>query len=242
MNNCVAIISDIHANLPALQAVIAHIENQGISERVCLGDVVGYGAQPMECIDLVRASGFQTILGNHDASVAADILPEGFSDLTAQSILWTREALDAEHRAWLRSLPLTLCAGDFEAVHASLHHPLEWNYILGADAAALHFKHQRKEICFIGHSHIPAMYMEGQECALDLTSLESLRKGRKQVVNVGSVGQPRDKNPDACYLIYRRAQADVWWRRVPYDIEAAQRAIAAAGLPGKHAHRLSLGK
>lgn len=242
MTDCVAIISDIHGNLPALQAVIAHIEHEGIHEKICLGDVVGYGAQPAECIDLMRDGYFRVIQGNHDAYVAADVDPEGISDLVSQSIHWTRQALSVGHRNWLRSLPLTLEADGYEAVHASLNHPDQWGYVLLADAAAQHFKHQRKDICFIGHSHRPAMFVEGEDDGLALTSLESLRKGRKQVVNVGSVGQPSDKNPDACYLIYRPAQADVWWRRVPYDIEAAQRAIAEAGLPSKHAHRLSVGK
>ena len=242
MSNCVAVISDIHGNLPALQAVIAHIENEGYSERVCLGDVVGYGANPAECIDLVRANGFRVIQGNHDAYVASDTDPAGMSYTVTQSIQWTRNTLTAEHRQWLGALPLTLDGEDYEAVHASLHKPTEWNYVLDPSAAALHFKQQRKEVCFIGHSHRPAMYVEGMDQALDLTSLESLRKGKKQVINAGSVGQPRDKNPDACYLVYRRAEADVWWRRVPYDINAAQEAIAKAGLPGKHAQRLSVGK
>jgi predicted phosphodiesterase len=242
MNDPVAIISDIHGNLPALQAVIADIEQQGIQERVCLGDIVGYGAQPSECIELLLAKNFQVLIqGNHDAYVAAEEDPEGPSEEVKQTIRWTRRVLSAEQRAWLGSLPLTWQA-DYEGVHASLHQPEKWGYVLEPSAAALHFAHQLKLLCFIGHSHQPKMFVEGEDQALDITSLESVRKGSKQVVNVGSVGQPRDKDERACYVVYRRAEQDVWWRRIPYDIVSAQQAIANAGLPGKYAHRLSFGK
>jgi predicted phosphodiesterase len=243
MNAPVAIISDIHGNLPALQAVIADIEQQGIQERVCLGDIVGYGAQPSECIELLRAKNFHTVIqGNHDAYVAADEDPPNVSDETVEVIRWTRNMLTAEQRTWLGALPLTWQAEDYEVVHASLHRPDEWGYVLEPGAAALHFIQQQKEVCFIGHSHQPKMFVEGTDKALDITCLESIRTGRKQVVNVGSVGQPRDKDERACYVVYRRNEADVWWRRMRYDIAAAQQAIVDAGLPGKYAHRLSLGK
>jgi len=243
MNAPVAIISDIHGNLPALQAVIADIEQQGIEELVCLGDIVGYGAQPAECIDLLRSLNFCAILrGNHDAYVAADEDPSNMSDETAEVIRWTRCMLTPEQRAWLGALPLTWQGKDYKVVHASLHQPEQWGYVLEPSAAALHFAHQLKPLCFIGHSHQPKMFVEGEDRALDITSLESVRPNRKQVVNVGAVGQPRDKDERACYVVYRRAEQDVWWRRIPYDIPAAQQAIMGAGLPGKYAHRLSLGK
>jgi predicted phosphodiesterase len=239
----VAIISDIHGNLQALQAVIEDIEQQGIRERVCLGDIVGYGAQPAECLELLRAKDFRIILqGNHDSYVAADEDSQGTSEEVKLVIRWTRQVLSPEQRDWLRALPLTWQAEDYEVVHASLHHPEQWGYVFEPGAAAVHFSHQQKDVCFIGHSHQPKMFVEGDDRALDITSLESVRKGKKQVINVGSVGQPRDKDERACYVVYRRAEADVWWRRIPYDIEGAQNAIAAAGLPGKYAHRLSVGK
>ena len=239
----VAIISDIHGNLPALQAVIADIEQQGIQERVCLGDIVGYGAQPSECIELLQSRNFCAILrGNHDAYVAADEEPSNVSDETAEVIRWTRDNLTLEQRAWLGALPMRWQGKDYEVVHASLHRPEEWAYVLEPSAAALHFAHQLKPLCFIGHSHQPKMFVDGEDRAVDLTSLESVRKGSKQVINVGAVGQPRDKDERACYVVYRRAEQDVWWRRIPYDIPSAQNAIIAAGLPGKYAHRLFFGQ
>lgn len=242
MNRPVAIISDIHGNLQALQAVLADIESLGIEELLCLGDVVGYGGQPRECVELIIEEGFKTVQGNHDAYVATNDPISGISAEARQVIDWTRSVLTEELRAWLASLPLVWQADDYEAVHASLHLPKQWDYVLEASAAAKHFQHQQKDLCFIGHSHQPKMFVAGEDSALDITNLESIRKGCMQVVNVGSVGQPRDKDERACYAVYRRAECDVWWRRVDYDIKGAQNAISAAGLPGKYAHRLSVGK
>lgn len=241
----VAIISDIHGNLPALTAVIDDIERQGIDERVCLGDVVGYGARPAECMELLQAKGFKVILrGNHDAYVASDVDPTDISAETLAAIRWTRDALTPAQRQWLGALPLTAQGEDYEVVHASLPRPEEWGYVLEPAAAARHFLHQRKSLCFIGHSHQPTMYVEEKGLALVVggTSLESVWPGRKNLVNVGSVGQPRDKDERACYVVYRRAEQDIWWRRIPYDISAAQKAIIAAGLPDRHARRLAVGR
>lgn len=244
MSESIAIISDIHANLPALEAVLADIKSQSIRELLCLGDVVGYGAQPAECIELLRAhEKILTILrGNHDAYAASENDPPDVSPETLAGIRWTRSHLSREHRDWLGALPLTWQGSDCEAVHASLHHPEEWGYVLDVSQAAAHFAHQGQRVCFIGHSHQPKMFVEGDDRALDITSLESIRPDRKQVINVGSVGQPRDKDERACYLIYRRDRQDVWWRRVAYDISTAQSAIVAAGLPAKFAQRLAMGK
>jgi predicted phosphodiesterase len=243
MSESIAILSDIHANLPALEAVLADIESQGIRGLLCLGDVVGYGAQPADCIELLRSKPFLSILrGNHDAYAASEDDPPNVSPETLEGIRWTRARLNPEHRAWLGALPLTWQGGDCEAVHAALPNPESWDYVLEPAAAARHFAHQQQRICFIGHSHRPAMFVEGEDRTLDITSLESIRPDRKQVINVGSAGQPRDKDERACYLIYRRDRQDVWWRRVAYDVSAAQSAILAAGLPMKFAQRLSHGK
>ncbi|HEY1050719.1 MAG TPA: metallophosphoesterase family protein [Prosthecobacter sp.] len=245
MTKPVAIISDIHGNLPALTAVIEDIEKQGIEERVCLGDVVGYGARPGECIDLLKAHNFQVILGgNHDAYAASDVDPSDVSAETLQAIRWTRAKLSPAQRQWLAALPLTAQGEGYELVHASLPRPEEWGYVLEPSAAARHFAYQRAQICFIGHSHQPQMFVEekGEALMVSITSLESVWPGRKNLVNVGSVGQPRDKDERACYVVYRRAEQDVCWRRVSYDMSAAQKAILAAGLPARFAHRLAVGR
>jgi diadenosine tetraphosphatase ApaH/serine/threonine PP2A family protein phosphatase len=239
MNPDIAFISDIHGNLQALEAVLADIRAQGISECICLGDIVGYGGNPAECIDLVRGFCSQSLTGNHDEYTLSRKGIGEVSREVRQAIDWTREQLTEDQLAWLRACPMKLDGGDFEAVHASLHQSDEWPYVLQAGDAADHFEHQVRPVCFIGHSHQPKMWVEGEDRALITTSLENLRPDRKQVINVGSVGQPRDRDERACYLIYRRSHQDVWWRRVDYDISGAQRAILAAGLPPKFAARLA---
>lgn len=242
MSGNVAIISDIHGNVHALRAVLVDIKEQGVTEHVCLGDVVGYGANPRECIELVREHGFECVKGNHDEMVASDGGLEVISEATREAILWARNYLNAEERGWLAGLPMTMRGGDYEAVHATLHHSSEWPYVLMADMAALSFQHQTKPLCFIGHTHRPALWLEGEPMGVDITSIANVRPDRRQLVNVGSVGQPRDRDERACYAVYRREQRDIWWRRVTYDVEGAQKAIIEAGLPSYFAQRLELGR
>lgn len=244
MSQTIAFISDIHANLPALQAVLEDIAKQGVKQIFCLGDVVGYGGQPMECVELLRERGIPCLKGNHDAMVAGDegLSLLGTSDTARLAIEWTQSVLSPAQRRWLAELPMTFEHASFQAVHATLHKPQEWDYVLTAADAALHFPHQRLPLCFIGHTHRPAFWVAGEDTGRDITSLEMLNLACKQLINVGSVGQPRDRDERACYLLYRPAQQDVWWRRVAYDIAAAQRAITAAGLPSKFALRLLMGQ
>lgn len=237
----VAFISDIHANLQALEAVIADIQAQGVREVVCLGDIVGYGGNPTECVNLIRAAGISCVRGNHDAFAGGTTpLPTDSGDLEA-ACQWMRRQLGEDNCRWLGNLPFTFSGDDFDAVHASLHQPERWNYLDIAPAAALHFKHQVKPVSFVGHTHQPKMWIEGMELPSAEGGIESLRCNRLQVVNIGSVGQPRDEDERACYTIYRRKEREICWRRVTYDIDGAQRAIIHAGLPPRHATRLELG-
>jgi diadenosine tetraphosphatase ApaH/serine/threonine PP2A family protein phosphatase len=242
MNNAVAILSDIHGNAHALQAVLRDMETQGINERICLGDVVGYGCSPNECIDLVQQHDFRCVKGNHDAMVASNQGMDAIADNTRFSIEWTRSQLSPSQLVWLESLPLSLQGVGYEAVHAALHQAEDWPYVLMVDMAALHFHHQTQPLCFIGHTHRPAFWVDGEALGVDITSLESLRPNNKCLVNVGAVGQPRDRDERACYAIYRREERDILWRRVPYDIAGAQQVIIDAGMPAYFAQRLALGR
>jgi diadenosine tetraphosphatase ApaH/serine/threonine PP2A family protein phosphatase len=242
MNNSVVILSDIHGNAQALRAVLQDIADHGINERVCLGDVVGYGGSPGDCIDLLMEHGIPCVQGNHDAMVTPGAGLEGVKDATRQSIEWTRGVLTPAQKDWLTALPVTMQAEDYEVVHASLHHPGGWTYVLRSDAAALSFALQTRPVCFIGHTHSPAFWVEGDELGVDITSIEALRPNRQCLVNVGAVGQPRDRDERACYAIYRRETQDILWRRVSYDIGGAQQAIMQAGLPAYFAQRLELGR
>jgi len=243
MSSAIAFLSDIHGNLPALQAVLTDIAEQGVSEIICLGDVVGYGGQPAECVDLLCERGIPTLKGNHDSMVAdGKSMADRGGAMMAMMWDWTERALSFTQRQWLHELPMSLERADFQAVHATLRHPEDWGYVLTGADADLHFAYQSKPLCFIGHTHRPAFWVAGEGDERNITSLESFDLARKQLVNVGSVGQPRDGDENACYLLYRPEQQDVWWRRVPYDIKAAQEAIEDAGLPVKFADRLRFGK
>ena len=235
----IAFISDIHANLPALRAVLADIAGQGITQIYCLGDVVGYGGNPVECVDRMREAGIPCLKGNHDAVVAHGNEAGGHMKKMWD---WTEQQLNFDQRSWLAELPMTFDLPEFQAVHARLPMPEEWGYVLTASHAALHFAYQTNPLCFIGHTHSPAFWIEGKDREHEITSIELVSLDRKQLINVGSVGQPRDGDYRACYVIYRPDEHEVSWRRVDYDVKAAQNAIEDAGLPLAFAERLSRGK
>jgi diadenosine tetraphosphatase ApaH/serine/threonine PP2A family protein phosphatase len=239
MTKPVAIFSDIHANLPALTAVLADMEGQGITERLCLGDIVGYGASPAACVERLRTEGIPSLKGNHDAAVT-----HGFEAAGVMKRVWdwTEEQLGADQLKWLEELPLVFEQPGFQAVHAMLPAPENWNYVLNASDADLHFVFQTRPVCFIGHTHLPAFWLEDEDGSLDTEITQKVFPERKQLVNVGSVGQPRDGDHRACYLIYDEAAGEVRWRRVSYDIASAQNAIEDAGLPLFFAERLAMGK
>jgi predicted phosphodiesterase len=237
-----AIISDIHGKAHAVREVLKDITDQGINERVCLGDVVGYGGSPGKCIDLLRKHVFQCVRGNHDDMVTSGQKLDTVTDAPHLSMAWTRSALNPDQTEWIANLPFTFKGSDCEAVHSSLHRHSDWPYVLMPDMAAQSFLHQVSPVCFIGHTHRPAFWVEGAALGMDTTCIEALRPGRKCLVNVGSVGQPRDRDGRACYAIYRLDAKDILWRRLAYDIIGAQQAIIDAGLPAYFAQRLQLGK
>jgi len=239
MPSPIAFISDIHANLQALQAVLTDIAELGVSEIICLGDVVGYGGQPAECVDILREARISCLKGNHDAMVAHGNEAEGRMKLMWD---WTEQQLSFDQRSWLAELPMIFDLPGFQAVHAMLPLPEEWGYVLTASHAALHFAYQTNQLCFIGHTHSPAFWIDGEDEEHEITSIENVSFDRKQLINVGSVGQPRDGDCRACYVIYRPDEHEVRWHRLDYDVKGAQNAIEDAGLPLAFAERLSRGK
>jgi len=212
----VAFISDIHGNVEALQAVLADIQAQGVREIVCLGDIVGRRGDSAECVKLIRAAGIPCVRGNHDAYAGgtASLPARGPAFESAYSQI--RKELGEEVARWLGNLPFTISGDDFEAVHASLYQPERWNYVLIAPGADLNFALQSKPVCFVGHTHQPKMWVEGVDRPVE-GGIETLRPDRKHLVNVGSVGRSRDDDERACYVIYRRREREVWWRRLAVD-------------------------
>lgn len=240
----VGIISDIHGNFAALEAVLKQLDDEGVDQIICCGDVVGYGARPNECVDKVRERNIPTIAGNHDhaALLLTDIT--NFNEIAKTAVLWTKNVLTEENSEWLRQLPLTLRHRENNAfyVHASPKEPGEWNYILTMGEARTNFNYFSEQICFIGHSHQPFIIEndEGNLACPTKPEIE-IRDGRRYLINVGSVGQPRDRNWRSCYVIVDFEKKKLEIKRCDYDLEASQKAILDAGLPGELAERLAHG-
>jgi diadenosine tetraphosphatase ApaH/serine/threonine PP2A family protein phosphatase len=240
-----AFISDIHANLEALEVVLADIETQGIDRIVCLGDIVGYGPQPNECADLVRKRSEVTVVGNHDYAALGRIDTLGFNEYARAAADWTTRALSPDTVAFLSELPLTRILDGMLLVHASPLDPERWTYVLSYQEAERQFAAFQERLCFIGHSHLPVVIEENgvQINALNFADNVPLRlhRGRRYMVNVGSVGQPRDRDPRSGYAWYDDEMDAAMLRRLEYPVGKVQEKILSAGLPHFLAQRLEEG-
>jgi len=243
-----ALLSDLHANLEALESVIEHARKQGAEQLAFLGDLVGYGADPglvVERVQAAVATGAVAIRGNHDEAATRGAPPSMVSD-AARAVAWTREHLTPEQLAFLAGLPLTTERGDRLFVHASAADPAEWLYVLSAPDAAQSLRSVKAREIFCGHTHTPALYHLAADGSVGAfrpvpgTPIK-LSTFHRWLAIPGSVGQPRDGNPAACYAILDEAADVLVFHRVPYDAERAARKIRAAGLPGDLGARLELG-
>lgn len=237
-----AIFGDIHANLHALRTVLDDAKEQACTHYVCMGDVVGYNAFPSECVEEIRRMGCPVVKGNHDEQASMVGVQEGFNVLAEEAMQWTRMQLAEEDKEWLRSLRLQRQVRDFTIVHATLDTPHKWGYVFNQLDAAASFSYQHTTLCFIGHTHSPKAYIRDGSVRIISLDVLALQPGKKYLINVGSVGQPRDGDPRAAYCIYDTTSNEIELRRLDYDIEGAQEAIRAAGLPGRLADRLSVGR
>ena len=237
-----AIFGDIHANLEAFQTVLEDARTQGATDFVCLGDMVGYNADPIACLELVRDLQCPVVKGNHDEQASENTELTYFNPLAARAIQWTRDQLSPAHKDWLRALKFSRLVRNFTIVHATLDSPSSWGYIISDLDASASFSYQHTQLCFYGHTHVPRAFvrdMRVNELPPDLLTIEP---GKKYFINAGSVGQPRDEDWRASYVLYSPAQQPVEWRRLEYDISTAQAKIIAAGLPERLATRLSEGR
>ncbi len=238
-----AILGDIHSNYEALTAVLEDAETQGVTHYACTGDLVGYNADPKACLQLIKSRKITAVLGNHDHYAASNEAMDLFSPLARKSILWTRKQLSFFERRFLRQLPMIIDIENFTIVHSSLNAPQRWNYIFKQNAAEASFRNQFNQVCFFGHTHVPLAFIQNN-ASIEQGFYETLRirPGRKYLINVGSVGQPRDRNPQAAYAIYDLEEQRVTMRRVDYDIAVTQQKVRAAGLPFRNALRLANGR
>lgn len=239
----VALISDIHSNLEALTAVLAHIEAQGIAEIYCLGDVVGYGASPNECLALVRQRCRGTVAGNHDWACVGLTDTERFNPTAALAVHWTQTVLAKEHAQYLSRLPLLLQLESHNAllVHGAPREPQSWQYLYSPDDTMSAFGDFSERICAVGHTHTPFIAERSTEGRMLAHALQvKFTDGARYVVNAGSVGQPRDRDPRASYAIIDSEGIRI--ERVEYDIAGAQGRILEAGLPEALSSRLASGR
>lgn len=237
-----AIIADIHANLEAFQVVLEDIKAQNCTHVACLGDIVGYNANPKECLDMVRGMNIPCVKGNHDEYCSSDENLEGFNPHAAEAVNWTRKQLTADDRHWLKDLKYLRLVSSFSIVHATLDVPQRWGYVFDKLAAAASFTYQNTSVCFFGHTHVPVAFIRDSVVRGGTYSKFKVEQGRKYFVNVGSIGQPRDGDPKAKYVVYDMDEGSIELRKLDYDIAAAQKKILAAGLPARLAERLAFGK
>ena len=240
-----AIIADIHANLAAFTAVLDDIERRGKVEEVwCLGDIVGYGPDPHQCIELLRQHNHICVAGNHDWAAIGKITTSDFNPDAAAACHWTAQQLTPEDIEYLESLPLVIQRDDFTLVHGSPGEPI-WEYLLSTSSAEKNFAYFQSQFCLVGHSHVPLVfeYSETGACFFSEFPANSvLALGKKRlIINPGGVGQPRDGDPQASYAIYDSEARSVTHYRIPYDIEATQARMMEHRLPMRLVRRLSYG-
>jgi predicted phosphodiesterase len=238
-----AIVSDVHANLEALGVVLADIERRGVAEVVCLGDLVGYGASPNECMSTLCPRLAAVVLGNHDQATIEPAMLANFNHEAATAARWTRKVLSRVHADWLAALPLSVAWRGAQLVHASPAVPAEWNYVFTPEDAVDEMSNCEEPVCFVGHSHYPGTFeVAGQHGRYTREAIVAGRRDCRYLIVVPSVGQPRDGDPRTGYLLWD----DVAWKfehvRLAYDFEQARARILAAGLPTHLGDRLRVGE
>lgn len=236
------ILSDVHSNLEALTAVLKALEKEGADRILCAGDLVGYGADPSACLSLIREKVDHVVCGNHDLAVADQMDLNWFNPPAQTALLWTRQALTPEERRTLADLPFVWRNEQVTLVHGSLYQPEQFHYLLDLEAAGLSLQLQKTPAAFIGHTHAPGVFIEDQgRISFHRSSPFPIHPSSKVLVNVGSVGQPRDGDPRAAYCFYDAEEHSLEIRRVPYPLGETQAKIRAAGLPESLAQRLAGG-
>jgi diadenosine tetraphosphatase ApaH/serine/threonine PP2A family protein phosphatase len=238
------IISDIHANLDALQVCLKDIEAQPPGKIICLGDIIGYAVEPNECIDRVREHCELIIMGNHDHSAVNEQSLDYFNQYAKEAMLWTRETLTPENQKFLEKLPFSASMDGMFFVHATPYNPQEWNYIFFLGDAELNFQAFKERLCFVGHSHQPVILEKDEKGKIFINreNRATLREDCRYIINVGSIGQPRDQDSRLCYAIYDSESGELELRRLEYPVEETQDKMRKVGLHPFLIERLSLGR
>lgn len=238
-----AILGDIHANFQALEAVASALEDEAVDRVVSVGDVVGYGADPALCIALLRDLKASVVAGNHDWAAIGRLEPEFFNPYARAAIEWTAATLTTEEKAWLAALPLVAhFDNEVSVVHATVESPERFDYIQSYYDAARSLNAMSTPVCFSGHSHVPLAFVVRDALTFTLSPVLDLKGSFRALINVGSIGQPRDENPKAAYAIYDSTSQAYTLKRVAYSVQEASARIRAVGLPAVLGERLLLGR
>ena len=246
----VAILADIHANLEALEAVLEDAARQGCTKYACLGDLIGYNADAAACVDRVRSLDCPVVRGDFEETLREGPDFKGANPVAAFTFQRDWDQLGSERRQWLCELPITLQVDGVTLVHSSLDHPSDWNYVFSMRDVGSSLAYQETPVCFHGHTHFPRVFCSAEPQVEDLVpQVEELVPGHLKLdykaryfINAGSVGQPKDGDPRACYVIHDLWQGTVTFRRVAYDVASAQRKVIDSGLPSLFAEWLADGR
>lgn len=237
-----AVLGDIHGNLEALEGVLADAREAGAERILSVGDVIGYGADPRGCLAVMQEQDALMVGGNHDYAGADKFSLDYFNADARDSIEWTREQLTDEDRDLLAALPLVETVDEITLVHSSPFSPEYFDYIQTLYDVQLAFEHLQTKVCFIGHSHVPVIFLNSSPAEYFLQDEFDIPDDVEVMVNVGSVGQPRDLDPRACYVLYDSDDRQIQVRRVHYNLLSASERMVAAGLPSTNAARIVLGR
>lgn len=239
------VLGDIHGNLSALQAVLRRMDEDGVDQVVSVGDVVGYGAAPRECIEILQSRHAAVVKGNHDAAAVGEIDLLYFNNYAREAVRWTQSVLTEEDIAWLTALPYTADLEHASVGHGTYHRPELFDYIQSTTDADPSLDAMQRSVCFVGHTHVPVTLLRLEDdplrTAYTVEDEIDLRDVRRALINVGSVGQPRDEDWRAAYAVFDARRDYAWIRRVDYDVEKEVSRILGAGLPSVLAERLRLG-
>jgi len=238
-----AFIADVHANREALEAVLREVGRLAPDRTFCLGDLVGYGAEPRRCIEIIRQRGIECLVGNHDLAAVGAVDMEYFNDAARQSVEWTQSQLGRDEMEFLAGLPYRIDGEGFTMTHGAFPDPAAFDYILTIADAERSFHAVSCRYAFTAHSHVPLAFVKkGRQVSAMLADSSALPAHDAAIVNVGSVGQPRDSIPAGAFALFDTDDPRVSVRRVSYDMQKAAQKILAAGLPPMNAYRLFLGR
>ena len=240
----IGIFSDVHGNLEALDVVLNALKDERVDRYFFVGDLVGYGPNPNECIEKIASVSNLTAAGNHDYASTDQLSTDCFNDYARKAIEWTRSVLSSTSVSILTSLPLILVEEGITLVHATLEAPAEWDYIFGYADARRSFDKLTTPICFIGHSHVPVVYIQDEAGEISIKNITdvSMEANNKYIINVGSVGQPRDGDPRASYGVLDKDEGRFLLKRLPYPVDVVQEKMRQENLPKYLIERLSVGQ